>query len=235
MKKLIAILAATIGLGGLSAFAQDWITVANSGNYVVWDQFSTPGTAKVAGLNDVNIEVLWAVSGTTDLLGGGSATNGASATSPSAAQTDISTMLSSGWTLAQNSASGAGTAALGTVETTSGGVTGGKGGSVVAYNGGNPFEVDTSSTGASGSTIELLYIAFNGGASSYLTASDLGWTSMLSEPIGTTSGDPNATTPQTFGPSTGTSFGVSPVPEPTTLALAGLGGLSMLGLRRRKA
>lgn len=233
MKKLIAILATAIGVVGFSACGQDWVTVADSaGNYVVWDGFTTPGTEKVAGAGDVTIDVLWALGGTADPLGAASPTNG---TSSASAEATITSMLASGWTLAQNYDSGAGTAALGTVSTTTGGTQGAKGGSVVAYNGGNPFEINQSATGPSGGTIELLYVAMNGGASSYATASALGWSSLYNEPIGLTASDPNATTPQTFGVANGNAIGVNPVPEPATLALAGLGGLATLMLRRRKA
>jgi len=235
MKKLIAILAIAIGTGGISAFAQDWLVVQTSGNGLVWDDSS--GNGKVAGAGDLDVEALWALAGTADPLGAGSATNGAASSGAATASSTIASMLSSGWTLAQNYGSGAGTAALGTVETGSGGTTGGKGGSIVAYNGGNPFEIDNgASTGASGSTIEMILIAFNSAAGSYSTASDIGWSGLINEQIGTTSGDPNATEQETAAGLT--PFGadaVTATPEPTTLALAGLGGLSMLFLRRRKA
>jgi len=40
--------------------------------------------------------------------------------------------------------------------------------------------------------------------------------------------------PQTYGTPIATGVNLTPVPEPTTLALAGLGGLSLLLIRRRK-
>jgi hypothetical protein len=230
MKKQIAILAAIIAATGFTAFGQDWITVEDSGNGLVWDQFTTPGTSHEAPAGDVSVEVLWALTGTADPLGAGVATSGASPTG--GAEATISSMLSGGWTLMQNYASGAGSAALGTVETTTGG-TPTKGGSIVAYNtGGNPFEFDTAAAVASGSDIELIFLAFNGGAADYSSASALGYSGLVNVSVGTTVGDPNATSPETASP-----FGVTvtSVPEPATLALAGLGGLSMLFLRRRKA
>jgi len=228
MKKLIAILAIATAAGGLSAFAQDWITVEQTGNGLVWDEFTTPGSSHEAPAGDVTIDVLWALTGTADPLGAGVATTGGS--SAGGAST-IATMLSSGgWTLMQNYASGSGSAALGNVSTTTGGsVT--KGGSIIAYNAANPFEFDETTAVASGSSVEYLFLAYNSAASSWSTASDLGWSAEGTVSVGTTVGDPNATSNESSAP-----FGVvGAVPEPTTLALAGLGGLSMLFLRRRKA
>jgi hypothetical protein len=226
MKKLIAILATTIAAGGFSAFAQDWVTVQDSGNGLVWDEFTTPGTSHEAPAGDVTIDVLWATSGTSDPLSGTATTGG---TEPSSST--ISTMLSSGWTLMQDYNSGAGTAALGTVATTTGGTIA-KGGSIVAFNsGGSPFEFDQTSAVASGSSIEVIFLGYNSAASSWSSAQDLGVSGLSTVSVGTTVGDPNATSPETAA-----AFGVvGAVPEPTTLVLAGLGGLSMLGLRRRKA
>jgi hypothetical protein len=60
----------------------------------------------------------------------------------------------------------------------------------------------------------------------------LGWSI-----IGTGTGQPN-TTPEALFSGTGITQGFTlfavPVPEPATMALAGLGGLSLLLFRRRK-
>jgi hypothetical protein len=226
MKKLIAILAMGAVAGGLSAFAQDWITVEQTGNGLVWDNFTTPGSSHEAPAGDVTIDVLWALTGTADPLGAGIPTAGGS----TSAESSIAGMLAGGgWTLMQNYASGSGSAALGTVATATGGsVT--KGGSIVSYNSADPFEFDTASAVASGGNIEYIFLAYNSAAASWSSASDIGWSSAGTVSVGTTVGDPNATSNESSAP-----FGVSSVPEPTTLALAGLGGLSMLFLRRRKA
>jgi len=229
MKKQIAILASIIAAGGLSAFGQDWITVAASGNSWIYDDFTTPGTPAKAGTGDVNIEVLWATTGVADPYAG----TATSATSAGAAGTDIANLLASGWSWAVNQ----GTSVQ--VETTTSGTQGAsKAGGVTAYNGGSPFELDATSTGASGSTIDEIYVAFNGTASSYSTATALGLSSEMTDFVGSAASDPNADYGQTAGPTGLVAFGVADVtatPEPTTLALAGLGGLSMLFLRRRKA
>lgn len=225
MKKLIAILATTIAASSFAAFGQDWVTVAAAGNSWVYDNFTTPGTPLKAGTGDVNIEVLWATSGATDPFSG----TPTSATSGSSVSGDIQTLLTSGWSFAVNQGTSA------TVETTTSGTTGGaKAGGISAYNSGSPFELSTTSTGPSGSSINEIYVAFNGAASSYSTASALGMSSMMVDYVGSSSSDPNAAYAQTSGATPLTAFGVASVPEPTTLALAGLGGLATLALRRRK-
>ena len=57
----------------------------------------------------------------------------------------------------------------------------------------------------------------------------VGWSSVFSYTLG--SGPPAGAPVQTDVPA----FGINYVPEPTTLAFAGLGGLSMIFLRCRKA
>lgn len=231
MKKQIAVLATIIAATGFTAFGQDWITIGTGSSRWVYDEFTTPGTGVTAGTGDVNVEVLWAVDGTSDPLGAGVATTGV--TSEAGAASTIASMLSGGWTLAQDYNSGLGSAALGTVETTTEGTQNNKtGGQITPFNSGDTFEVSTTSTGATASDIQLIFIAFAG--SSYSDATALGWSSAFENPIGTSEGDSNATSEQNLD-SGFTAFGVAPVPEPTTLALAGLGGLSMLFLRRRKA
>jgi PEP-CTERM motif len=227
---------AAFGLAGFTAFAQDWVTIGDPVRDNVYDDFLIPGIPimpEQAGMGDVNIEVLWATMGTSDPFPD---------TSPygePSAGIDIPYLLSNGWNLAQNYNSGFGSATLGTVETTTGGTTGDqKAGFIVAYNSGEPFEISPTSIyggSDSGDDIELIYIGFNGSASSYYTATAVGISGMMVDPVGSSAGDPNSDYLQDADNPALTPFGVGGVPEPTTLALAGLGGLSMLFLRRRKA
>jgi len=237
MKKLIAILAAIVAVSGVGAFGQDWITFEVSSK-TVWDNFGSKPTFDAGGAGTIDAILLYStsdaadnlpsVSGLYGLRGTGTAldqvaTNATSATSPVSV---VNAMLSSGWSIAAD-ANNAGATAVATEAT---GLAAGQ----VGYdiNGGlaSPFQV-TGITGASGSTIEVIVLAYNASAGSWSTASDYGWSNPFQTAVGTSSGDPNADSTQ----SSANQFGVAAVPEPTTLVLAGLGGLSMLGLRRRKA
>jgi hypothetical protein len=227
MKKQIAVLITIViaAVHGFVAFGQDWITVQESGNNVVWDDFGTPGSEHLATAGVVNLEVLWAPLGVIDPLPGIATTGDPDPPMPSS----ITSMLSNGWNLLTDHNSGSGTAALGTVETTTGGTIS-KGGSIVAFNGGNPFEFLQTQTFTSGESIQVVWLGFNASASSYLSAGSLGVSSDSTVTVGTTEADPNATAQEEAPP-----FGVVTLPEPTTLALVGLGGLATFALRRRKA
>jgi hypothetical protein len=94
---------------------------------------------------------------------------------------------------------------------------------------GNPNNL---TSGSSWMSISNLIVNLSTGGSSAV-AGYLGWSI-----IGTGVGQPNTSPEQIFGGATGiqspfTLYAV-PVPEPTTIALAGLGGISLLLFRRRK-
>lgn len=233
MKKLIAILATAIAAVGFSACAQDWITFETSGT-TIWDNSKGTPSFDAAAAGSLDAILLWAPVGTSDTLpsvgtsfglrGSGTAldqvaTNAVSFGSVTAIA-DIQAMLSGGWAIAADMGSGSNAVANTGTGTLKG---------QAEYNSGNPFEV-SGVTGASGSSIEEIVLAYTA-ASSWSSASAVGWSNPFNNTVGSAATDPNATATQ----SSANQFAVVAVPEPTTLALAGLGGLSMLFLRRRKA
>lgn len=234
MKKLIAILGTVIAAAGVSAFGQDWISFSVP-NSTIWFNDITPAMP-AADAGTVDAVLLWSSNttvGSGDLLpsqgtefglrGTGTAldqvaTNAIDLESANLFQS-IQTMLSSGWSIAEDM--GTGTNAVGNDSASP------KGG--LAYNSGNPFQVQ-GVTVASGSEIQEIILGYNSSASSWTTAMGLGWSNPFDITVGTSSGDPNASATQTSA----NQFAVVISPEPTTLALVGLGGLSMLAFRRRK-
>jgi hypothetical protein len=222
MKKLIAILATTVVAGGLSAFGQGYVLFSSAGGYV-YDEFTTPGSdVKSSGTSEVTF--LWNTVGASDPLGPGVPTTG-TANSGASGYADIESMLSGGWQVAVNAA-GSNEA---DVVTSTGAIAGGG----FNYNTGTAFQL-AGTTG--GNTYQFVVVAWNAAAGSTLEAAmgdatAFGWSSALDYATGA------ATTSSTsaFSSSGLSKFGVAPVPEPATLALAGLGGLATLMLRRRKA
>jgi len=239
MKKQIALLATIIAASGFTAFGQGYITMSAS-THDVWDEFTTSGV----GANDtlMDVALLWATSGTADQLtsvgtqfglrqGAASdqvATNGVTSVGSANPFSTIATMISSGgWNWATNvsvGSSGVGTIAVGsTLAAGNISYTGGISGTAQYQIGGT----------TAGSVYELIAIAWNASASSFATATDIGWSNGANYTTGSSQSDLNGQT--ALSASGENQFGVASVPEPTTLALAGLGGLSMLFLRRRKS
>jgi len=219
--KLTATLAALVAATGMTAFGQGYVLFATSKNNV-YDGFSTPGTGVVAP-GDVTATFLWAPTGTTDPLGAGASSTGS--TSAAGAWASIESMLSSGWSVAVN----AGTSNEVDKADNNGGVQAG----AISYNSSVSFALQ-GTTG--GSSYEFVVIGWDNltGAGTLEQAEDpqaVGWSSAFTYATGATSGS----TISNFSVSGETPFGISPVPEPASLALAGLGGLSMLFLRRRKS
>lgn len=220
MKKQIAILATILAAGGLSALGQGYVNFTSS-PHDVYDAF-TSGTATYAP-GDVEATFLWSSTGANDLLSAGIPTTGGSVTS---GWSDIATMIASGtWSVANNAT----TAAEADVADHASGVTIGG----IGY---GSFDLNMGSV-AAGSTITMVVVGWDnltGGTtleSAEAANAALGWSSAFSYTTGASSSTPV----DTLNTAGFTAFGVSPTPEPTTLALAGLGGLSMLFLRRRKA
>jgi hypothetical protein len=241
MKKQIAILATLIAASGFTAFGQDYLQFNQAGTKLVWDESTTPGVGVEPGtVGEYEMAFLWAPVATADDLSnlgnaGNFGLNGTGAASDQVATNtvastavgvaEIQTMLGAGWNIGEVFG---GSTIIETTTSTKG--------SMTAYNGSAPVELAGTSGNNSGTDIEMIFIAWNAsatlgsGATTFSSVADLGWSNPFNEEVGSSAGDANA------GSETAVNdFGVAPTPEPTTLALAGLGGLSMLFLRRRKA
>jgi hypothetical protein len=181
--------------------------------------------AGVFAPGDVEVTFLWALTGTPDPLGPGLATTGVTSTTSSWGI--ISSMTSSGWNIAEDAGNGNAEADVATHA--SGIVIGG-----FSYNNASGFELANT---IGGDTYEIIVIGWDNltGATTLEDgmAEDVpvGWSNEFEYSTGAT-----ITTPIPLFSSSGMNqFGVAPVPEPATLALAGLGGLSLLLIRRRKS
>jgi hypothetical protein len=219
--KLIATLAAVVAAGSLSAFGQGYVLFATTKNNV-YDNFTTPGTSVIAP-GDVTATFIWAATGTTDPLGAGLGTTASTAGN---GWTAIASALTNGWSVAQNFT----TSTEADKADNNGGVQAG----AISYNSSTSFALSGNYT--AGGSLEVVVIAWdNVGGAGTLGAAEaagdaVGWSSAFTYATGATPGS----TISNFSVSGETPFGVAPVPEPASLALAGLGGLSMLFLRRRK-
>lgn len=233
MKQPIAILATAIAASGFTAFGQDWITFSLP-DTTIWLNHITPAMP-AADAGTVNAIILWSANttvGSGDLLPSVGSEFGLRGTGTVLDQVatnaldfggaepifDIQEMLSSGWSIAVDMATG--------MDAVGNDSASGRGG--LAYNSGDPFQVQ-GVTGASGSEIQEIVLGYPSTTSSYTTAVGLGWSNPFDITVGTSSTDPNASATQTSA----NQFAVVIAPEPTTLALAGLGGLSLLAFRRK--
>jgi len=224
MKKQIIALTVVALAGVSSAFAQGYVTVASGNNYV-WNEFTTPGSG-VKGNANIDIAVYWAPVTTTDPLqqqGAGAsqsvATNGVTSISSPA---NVNTALTgAGFTLATINGSG------GTVIEQTIGATGN-----INY---GQVQVQGMSLGG---TYELVVVAWDAAAGATAITSGsynaIGWSNPFSYTTGANVTDGNGTT--LLNTDGMIKFGVAPVaatPEPGTMALAALGGASLLLFRRR--
>lgn len=222
MKKIIAISLAAVTLAGTSAFGQGYFQF-QTGKSQAYDGFTTPG-ASAAGAT-VTVAFLWAASGSTVSLPLTSTPiTGNSLTVESYTDAQAWTaILGSGFTPAVN-ANGSTAAVQLTAANGS-----------VSYNGGTSFGVQGTATSASATPYALYLVGWGGGYSTLAAAAaahaPVGWSSVFTYTAGANASSSIANF-AAASPNFGVFFPV--VPEPTTLALAALGGASLLLFRRKK-
>jgi hypothetical protein len=226
MKKLIKISALSVLLAGTSAFAQGYL-IWQSPKSTVYDGFTQAGVSQLntaVGVEDVAL--FWAASGNTPAVAALAASSSITGNSTTVASYSAATAWSDILTdpnfhLAATTVPGSAIAA-----------TGSKG--QVSFNGGGGFGI----TGTSAGNVALYLVAWNpaAGATPTLAAgagSAVGWSQVTTFAlVGSPTATDIASPAGTFG-----SFGVfAPIstPEPGSLALAALGGASLLMLRRKK-
>lgn len=221
MKKILALgfLAALIAVP--SSYGQGYFQFV-AGKSQVYDGFTTAGTSALS--SNVKVAFLWAPASTaTPMPVASTPTTGNSLTSATWTVANAWTAILNGsdtWTLALN-ASGDTLASINCAA--NGGIN---------YNGGASFGV----TGTSPSTTYSLFIiGWNGAyadpAAAAAAGSAVGWSSVFQYTAVASTG--TASSMAGLGANFGT-YVPAAVPEPSTLALAGLGGLALLAFRRRK-
>ena len=230
MKKLVLISTMAITLAGLSAFGQGYFNFSG-GKSSVWD-----GTGATDVRNStIDVAFLWAPANTTSKVGTDTALTGSGALAgvpntmnsanstyqASAAWADIFTDPNFVFGLDANTANSL------VVQTTLS--TG-----AWAFIGQPPVTVPFGVTGTSSSVQYSIFAIGWSSAYATPTAAELaggkvGWSTVLQLTGASSIGTPGIPAWTQFAVA-----GAPPVPEPTTLALAGLGGLSLLLFRRRK-
>jgi hypothetical protein len=229
MKKQIILAAMLVMAAGSSAFAQGYF-IFTAGQRFVWDDFTTPAGNAVVAPGNVNVAFLWASTNNFPTAGIGAVGNPTNGASLSLVGNPWGAILTNGdaFTLAQDLNSGL-TAII--ADTASG-----LGKGSINYNAGSSFQVAGTTAG---NLYELFIIGWSSVYPDPIAAAaanaPVGWSGTFtyasgSTPTVTASGAPLAP----FSGSGAAPFGVSPVPEPTTFALAGLGAAALLIFRRRK-
>jgi len=221
MKKILITIALTVA--SFASFGQGYFAFSGTPR-IAWDAFTTPGTSHGAATMDVGF--LWGALGATPLVdsvlastttNNSTAGGGLTANQLSTAWTDI--LTDPNFTLAYNT-----TLSATVIQGTS--AAGGW-----SYNGAATFPVQ--GTGAASYTVYV--IGWNSlyatPAAAQAAGSAVGWSSPFTYAAVSSIG-----TPATFAASGMLPFGVQGVvvPEPATMALAGLGGMALLMFRRRK-
>jgi len=212
MKKSLLTLA-VLGLTAAGSFAQGYFLFTASKG-AVWESFSSPGTSQYSSGN-VYTSFLWSNSGS--FTGGSSTNSGVSAAT-------VSSLLSGGYSVAVNAGTSTEVDVLSNTSTLS------KGG--IGYLAGATFGVANT---VGGSSYTIVPVAWNSAAGSTLSAALANGAYFgLGNSFTYASGAGTLSTPSSFTASGMLPFGVAPVPEPTSFALAGIGAAAMMIFRRKK-
>jgi hypothetical protein len=230
MKKLVLIAALITTVSGMTAFGQGWINFTGV-RYNVVNEFTTPFVVNTlyTGM-DVALYVA-TVSGTSVAAPAAEGILNGTAVGTTAGSWNANTY--GAWSTIMNDGNyQLASDVLASQSVIMGVATGSHGGSFLYMNGGNNnVEMNTAAGITGGGTYEMYAVAWNSayGATplaASLAGAPLGWSQEFSYATG---GSALATVVATSI----NQFAVL-VPEPSTIALAGLGGLSMLLFRRRK-
>jgi hypothetical protein len=216
MKKLVCS-AIVAGLASMSVFGQGYMTFVSGSANGLYDIFTTPATPT----KNANMQVgfIWSSTATSlAALGATISPTAANSTVASPwANLTVASLLANGWQWGTNASTSAG---IFTPTASSPPPAAGD------FNaGGTPAVGGT----APSMVVEMYVIAWQKALStSPAFTGAIGWSAPFSYTLGSST-SPGGGLTASFA-----SFGVDPVPEPSTMALAGLGGLSLLLFRRRK-
>jgi len=222
MKKIIALGLVASALAATSAFGQGYLVIQSSKSAVT-DAFTTPGTGKYDSLVNVALLISSSASATplVEGLANGTATTGLASYNIATAWTDITTDPNFSLAVDQTATPGASVIMLSSTK------------GVVQYNSGFAFGLTGTTTTGSYSLFEVSWSsAYSTLAAAAAAGSAVGWSSVLNNISLSTATAPAPESPA-FNPF-GTLAAPTATPEPGTMALAGLGGLSLLAFRRKK-
>lgn len=220
MKKIIALSLVAGALAANTAFSQGYLVIQSSRS-AVNDVFTTPGTPQYDSKVDVALFISANGSATPTVEGlvNGTPTTGTASFSIATAWTDIQNDPNFSQAVDATATPGNPVIMLSSSK------------GVAQYNGGFAFGLNGTTTTGSYSLFEVSWNAqYATIAAAAAAGSAVGWSPVLNSITLLTASAPSPETPvfANFGTQ------IAAVPEPGTMALAGLGGLSLLAFRRKK-